>query len=403
MLTFWVYIMNKMAVSLLLLGVFSSGLVLANDEEPLTPTEELDKLKEQVNYLETVIDQRLNMMADSIEENQAAAPAKASGGVHIGGYGEMHYNNLDQDGEKLRELDFHRMVLFFSHDFNERARFFTEFEIEHIIAGGGNRGAVELEQAYVEIDLKPNMQLQTGAMLMPIGIINETHEPTTFYGVERPIIETTIIPTTWWSGGMKFEHLLDSGLRYHVMVSEGFKTQDPNSDPAAEPFNLKSGKQKTSFASAFDLAITATVSYTGIRGLELAAYSQYQPDLDQSAEVSYADSATLLGGHVIYRMGNFTTRALYARWDLAGDLAADAGKDVQDGGYIEVSWKANEHWGVFVRGSNWSQQADNNSQQTDIGINYYPFEDIVFKADYQIQNEDAGKTNGFNLGFGYQF
>lgn len=374
-----------------------------NVEENTDKSEDktLQEMQERINFLEQTLDERLNSIADVIDSKETETRAKNN--ISIGGYGEMHYNNLDADGEDTRELDFHRMVLFFGHEFNSRARFFTEFEIEHIIAGDGSRGAVELEQAYVEIDLKSNLHLQTGAMLMPIGIINETHEPTTFYGVERPIVETTVIPTTWWSGGVQLKHYLSNGIRYNVMVSEGLKTDDPSSDLTADPFDLKAGKQKTSFADAFDFAVTASITYVGIPGIELAAYTQYQPDLDQSAEESYADSASLLGGHVIYNYKNLTTRALYTRWDLAGDEAKAAGRDVQDGGYLEVSWKINDQWGIFVRESSWSLEADVQSRQTDLGFNFYPLDDVVFKFDIQQQNADAGNIDGFNIGFGYQF
>jgi len=367
-----------------------------------TQEQTLKEMQERINFLEQTLDERLNAIADVIDNKETETRAKNN--ISIGGYGEMHYNNLDVNGEEdTRELDFHRMVLFFGHEFNSRARFFTEFEVEHIIAGDGSRGAVELEQAYVEIDLKSNLHLQTGAILMPIGIINETHEPTTFYGVERPIVETTVIPTTWWSGGVQLKHYLSNGIRYNVMISEGLKTDDPNSDLSADPFDLKAGKQKTSFADAFDLAVTAGITYVGIPGIELAAYTQYQPDLDQSAEESYADSASLLGGHVIYNYKNLTTRALYTRWDLTGDEAKAAGRDVQDGGYLEVSWKINDQWGIFVRESSWSLEADVQSRQTDLGFNYYPLADVVFKFDIQQQNADAGNIDGFNVGFGYQF
>lgn len=347
------------------------------------------------------LEEQVEALTEWVQEAERSGPLGEQ--VKIGSYGELHYNSLDQDGEDIRELDLARMVLFFGYDFNERARFVSELEVEHVIASGGSRGAVELEQAYVELDLKPNLHLKTGLMLMPVGIINETHEPTTFYGVERPIVETTVIPTTWFSAGVGLNQHFDNGLSYDLMVTDGLKTEDPATSSSAEPFNLKQGKQKGSFADAFDLALTGRVKYTGTRGLELAAYAQYQPDIDQSAEESYADSATLLGGHVIYQNGPFSTRALYARWDLAGEEAEAAGKDVQDGGYLELGWQPNPLWGLFARQSAWSLHADESNTQTNFGVSYFPIKEVVFKADIQQQNEDAGNADGFNLGFGYNF
>lgn len=387
--------MKKLTIGLCAAMAAMAGPVLAESDP------EIQELKQRIEQLEKQLNQKLNAMADAVEKNQQSTGF--SNRVHFGGYGEMHYNHLDVDGEDERELDFHRMVLFFGYDFNEKARFVTEFEIEHIIASSGNRGAVEVEQAYIEFDLANNMHLQTGALLMPVGIINETHEPTTFYGVERPIVETTVIPTTWWSNGIKFIHKLENGISYDLMLSEGLKTEDPNADVNAEPFNIKAGKQKGSFADAFDLAVTGRIRYTGVKGLELALYGQYQPDLDQSAEESYAEDATLVGGHIIYQWQQITTKALYARWDLAGDAAEAAGKDVQDGGYIEMAWQPLEHWGFFARQSVWSLEDDIEAEQTDVGVNFYPYEGIVFKANYQLQNDDAGNADGFSLGMGYAF
>lgn len=374
----------------------------ADAQSPVTRAE----LEQKINELESLLDERLGLLADSIDSS-AQVPKNR---VHIGGYGEMHYNSLTANDEDKRQLDLHRMVLFFGYDFSDNVRFVSEFEVEHtLVSGGSEHGAVEIEQAYVELDVFNDAQFRTGVMLMPIGIVNETHEPPTFYGTERPIIETTIIPSTWYSAGISLSKTFDNGLSYDVLLTEGLKTEDPTTSDDADPFYLKGGKQKASYSDAFDLAVTGRLRYRGITGLELATYGQYQPDLDQSAEESYADSATLLGGHAIYQFGTLTATALFARWDVAGDAAKAAGKEVQQGGYVELSHRQNEKWGVFTRHSAWSEQEDDSATQTDFGVNYYPHPDVVFKADYQLQNDDAesrGDINsgdGFNLGMGYQF
>ncbi|MFW2372327.1 MAG: hypothetical protein ACN4GM_04345 [Gammaproteobacteria bacterium] len=372
-----------------ILGMTLAACLAANSVLAQTDEERIKSLEQQVSDL-------TEMMEDIAQSSNQSD-------VHLGGYGELHYSNLDANGVDQIELDFQRFVMFFGYDFNDHMRFVSEFEIEHVIASAGSRGAVEIEQAYLEFDLRSNMLLRTGIMLMPIGIINETHEPTTFYGVERPIIEQTIIPSTWWSGGLALNHYLDNGISYDLLITEGLKTEDPATSTTADPFDIKAGKQKTSFASAHDLAVTGRIKYTGTTGMELAAYAQYQPDLDQSAIDSYAESATLLGGHGIFRFYDFTATALYARWDLAGDDAELAGKDEQVGHYVELSYKPVEKIGVFVRHNQWSQQTGIEKEQSDIGINYWPDQDIVFKFDMQSQNEDAGNVDGFNLGMGYQF
>ncbi len=359
------------------------------------------QLEQRIQQLEDTLNSRMEMMADAIDaQQQASALSK----VHFGGYGELNYQNLSADGVDDKQIDFRRWILFVGYDFSDRVHFHSEFEVEHtVVPGSDGEGAVELEQAFLQFDLSDTQQLKTGIQLVPVGIVNETHEPTTYYGVERPVLETTIIPTTWYVGAIMYSQQFASGLSYDVMLSEGMKTDDPTTDADADPFDLKAGKQKASNADAYDLASTLRLRYTGVRGLELAAYAQYQPDLDQSAEDSYAESATLLGGHLVYQLNDVTIKGMYARWDLAGDAAKAAGKQVQDGGQLEVSWRPISAVGVFARHTAWSQVEDENQTQFNAGVNYYPVADVVFKFDYQLQNEAAGNTDGFYLGMGYQF
>lgn len=402
------YRLTPLATSIAFTVSLGAGLAVSVPvyaEEKDTPVTRAE-LEQKISELELLLDERLGLLADSIEANSQSTEKR----VHIGGYGELHYNNLTANDEDKRQLDLHRMVLFFGYDFSDSVRFISEFEVEHtLVSGGSEFGAVEIEQAYVELDVLNDAQFRTGVMLMPMGIVNETHEPPTFYGTERPIIETTIIPSTWYSAGISLSKTFNNGLSYDVLLTEGLKTEDPTTNDEADPFYLKAGKQKASYSDAFDLAVSARIRYRGITGLELAAYGQYQPDLDQSAEESYADSASLMGGHAIYQLGTLTATALFARWDVAGDAAKATGQDVQQGGYVELSHRQNEKWGVFTRHSAWSEQEDDSATQTDLGVNYYPHPDVVFKADYQIQNDDAesradaNSGDGFNLGMGYQF
>ena len=165
---------------------------------------EISTLKNQLNKNDSRITETEIIAEATISavEEISMAPA-ASNKTHIGGYGELHYNNLEKDdgsGDK-DEVDFHRFVLFTSHQFSDSIRFFSELEVEHSIAGDGQVGEVELEQAYIEWDMANNKTAKAGLFLMPVGILNETHEPDTFYGTERNAVEKNIIPATWWEAG----------------------------------------------------------------------------------------------------------------------------------------------------------------------------------------------------------
>jgi hypothetical protein len=134
-------------------------------------------------------------------------------------------------------------------------------------------------------------------------------------------------------------------------------------------------------------------------GLELAATVNRQDDMSQGTAAD-AISATLLEAHVRYNTGPLTLTALHAVWDIDIDTSAQS----QSGSIVEASYKLNPNWGVFTRQNNWTtDDGITDKAQTDIGFSYWPHENVVFKADYQMQNDDAGDMDGFNLGVGYQF
>ena len=315
----------------------------------------------------------------------------------IGGYGELHYNNLDDGaGNEKKEFDFHRFVLEFGHEFNEHIRFFSEVELEHALvadtADGETPGEVELEQAYIEIDLNSHSYIRTGVFLIPVGILNETHEPPTFYGVERNPVEKNIIPATWWEAGVMYSLNTDSGVSYDLALHSGLSNPDGN---------IRSGRQKVAEAEGESLASTARIKYTGIAGVELAATVQLQQDLSQGTG-GPAEGATLVEVHGIYSTGPFKFTALYASWDV--DFSVADSRESQDGSILEASYKINEKLGVFVRQNDWTNDDGvTDKSQANFGFNYWPHEDVVFKVDYQSQNNDAGNFDGFNLGVGYQF
>jgi hypothetical protein len=338
-----------------------------------------------------ILTQEVEQLRREMREGAGAGASR----VNIGGYGELHYNNIEGDAE----IDFHRFVLFFGHQFTDRIRFFSELEVEHALAGDGQPGEVELEQAFIDFDLSDNHTARGGLFLIPVGILNETHEPPTFYGVERNPVENQIIPTTWWEGGAMLYGRLGAGLSYDFALTSGLE-MDPTT------FSVRGGRQKVAEANAENLAYTGRLRWTGAPGVELATTVQYQQNVTQGA-VDEA-SAVLTEAHVIYARGPFALRALYARWDIDGAAAEAIGADEQTGWYIEPSFKITPQVGVFARYNEWDTRAGNDgvdtvNEQTNFGVNYWPIPQVVLKADFEKRETAAGDVDGFNLGIGYIF
>ncbi len=362
--------------------------------------QKLDKTEKKVEIAEKKVEataQEVEAAADAIETAQTSSSGPGwFDKTSVGGYGELHYNSKEGNDE----IDFHRFVLYFGHEFTESIRFFSELELEHALSGEGKNGEVELEQAWIEMDLTDNHRLRAGLDILPIGIINVTHEPNTFYGVERSEVEKRIIPATWWEAGIGFNGELAPGWNYDVVLHSGLSTTT----------NIRSGRQKVSNANADHPATTARLRYTGVPGLEVSGSFQYQSDITAGA-TTQSNSATLFEGHVDYKHSSgLGLRALYAQWDLDNELQAGRDDDQQYGYYIEPAYRFPIGFipgeaGVFFRWSELDYANNKEEERIGFGFNYWPTQQVAFKFDWtNIDDVDANTSSDtLNLGLGYQF
>jgi len=372
--------------------------------------QQIDELKLQLEKTQNQAvetDAKVEAVAEVMETGslQAAAPRKTT----IGGYGELHYNNLSaQDpAHDVDMIDFHRFVLFFGHQFNDKTRFYSEVELEHAFVadtGGDTPGEVELEQAFIEFDLRAGLHSRAGIFLLPVGIINETHEPPTFYGVERNDVENIIVPSTWWEAGAGINGRLGSDWDWVVAASSGLQMETTGSNA----FRVRSGRQKVARALASDGAITGRLRYMGISGLQAAVTVQYQFDPSQLANDGL-DDGTLVEAHIDYRRGGFGLRALIAHWDFSGDAVEAAGADKQTGWYVEPSYRINNKLGFYTRYEE-VDAARNSDQfsQWELGLNWWPAENVVVKFDYRDRSHDLDAERGrdftgIDIALGYSF
>ena len=360
--------------------------------------QKLEQTDQKVDIAEKKVEetaQEVEVAVEAIEVAQQSKSSSLSDKTSVGGYGELHYNSKDGNDE----IDFHRFVLYFGHEFTDGIRFFSEFELEHALSGEGQNGEVELEQAWIEMDINDSHRLRAGLDILPIGIINVTHEPNTFYGVERPEVEKRIIPATWWEAGVGLNGELAPGWNYDVVLHSGLSTTS----------NIRSGRQKVSQANADHPAATARLRYTGIPGLEVSGSFQYQSDITAGATTE-ANSATLFEGHVDWKHNSgFGLRALYTQWDLDNMLSI-AGDDKQYGYYVEPAYRFPVSFipgeiGFFARWSELDYGDTKEEERIGIGMNYWPTGQVSVKFDWtNIDDVDANTSaDTVNLGIGYQF
>ncbi len=365
--------------------------------------QEIKELKNQ----QKVTDEKTDAVTEVVESqasntsNDNDAPGWWKN-TQIGGYGELHYNGGDKD-----EIDFHRFVIEISHQFNDRIRLFTEWELEHAISGDDEEGEVELEQAYIEFDLTEEHQARAGVFLLPVGIMNEHHEPTTFFGVERNPVESNIIPTTWWEAGVGVSGELPANFQYDLAFHSGLETPIDGSNA----FKIRNGRQKASKASAKDGAVTAALNWNGIAGVKLGASAQYQNDITQRTQAEDV-SAVLLATNADIRKGPLGLRAVYAHWSLDGSTVDAVGRDQQAGWYVEPAYYIDTpagDVGIFGRYNQYDNEAGNSAdteyEQIDVGLNFWPHQNVVLKVDMAFVDAPAGGMDDeiLNLGVGFNY
>ncbi len=344
----------------------------------------------------------------------------------ISGYMEMHLNApLDRaDGDAT--LDFHRFVLLFSHSFSDRLRFVGELELEHaFVEGLEEAGEVELEQAYIDVLIKPAFNLRAGMVLVPVGIINERHEPPVFHGVERSFVDTVIIPTTWFDAGAGVHGRIGSSVAYRAYVMAPLDATEFSADEG-----LRGGIQKGSRANVRNAAVTGRVEYTRVPGLTVGVSGWRGdtgfnlPRLDPSVGVVELDAR--------FRRRGFEARGQFARVFIgdAGRLndaltlligvSPNLARQLQ-GYYLEASRLFPlPHWGhevaVFGRFEDFDTQfrmpeghepiPDFNRQAWTVGASYYLDPDVAVKFDYTHQQSESTirrSPRTINVGLGWWF
>ena len=341
----------------------------------------------------------------------------------LSGYMDFHFNKAD--GEDA-VLDFHRFVLILSHSFSPRIRFVGELELEHaFVEGLEESGELELEQAYVDFLLSRGLNVRAGMLLMPVGIINERHEPPVYNGVERPFVDTVIVPTTWFDVGAGIHGSIGRGWRYRAYVVAPLNSLEFTADEG-----IRGGRQKGSEANVRNIAYTGRVEYLGLRGLTLGASFWTG---ESSFETPRLDTAVTLGEFdARYRRNRLELRGQFAHVNIsdAARLNDSIGGTVgvppniakaMRGFFGEAAYRvwnsgAPRDLVTFVRYENFDTQFRMPDGLLPLkefdrdawvgGLTYYPDPDVAVKFDYIRLRNQSGlfpDRDLVNLGLGWWF
>lgn len=350
--------------------------------------------------------------------------------LSIGGYGEVHYNQQISGNTRYNgKMDVHRMVMFFGYQFNDKTSFVTEIEYEHV-------KELYVEQAFINYNVRPNTSLRAGLMLVPMGIVNEYHEPTTYNGVERPNVDKYIVPSTWREIGVGVSgRLPNMPLKYQVYVMNGFNGYDGGGKLRGSD-GFRKGRQKGAESTFTSPSLSAKVDYYGVKGLNigLAGYfgktqsSEFNGlDKDDDVAEEMADSTrvgiSMLGLDFRYKVKALQLKGQYIQSfvsdvkDYNDKTGKDLGKQMQ-GYYVEAGYDLlhgkEQSLVPFVRyesydthhkvASNMTANKAYDREDFFFGLSYHLAKGAVVKADYQFSKDGNDvKKNFVNFGVGVWF
>lgn len=339
--------------------------------------------------------------------------------LSIGGYGEITYNNKEGSSTPA-EIDVQRLVILFAYKFDDRTSFVTEIEFEHV-------KEVYVEQAFINYSVADGVNLRGGLMLIPMGIVNEYHEPTTFNGVERPSLDSKIVPTTWREMGIGVSgRINNASIRYQAYLMNGFLSYGEGHKLRGSD-GLRKGRQKGAESVGSDANFAGRIEYYGLPKLKLGV-SYYAGNTQTTApEVSDTQiGLSMLGLDYRYINGRLSSRGQFISaslkdteaYNLAGskDLGSAMGGYYIEGAYNLLPLDSRQKLDLFLRYENFNTHQKTagdliandafHRNETTFGLSYHLASGAVFKADYQSKGtavEGSDAIGQFNIGLGVFF
>jgi len=409
----------------------------------------LQSIEDKISVLAEEIDniKSASVVSDpTYEQVYGAAPAASKvylkdKGLSIGGYGELLVGQVRQDEDNV--VDAQRVVLYFGYKFTDRIIFNSEIEFEHGTTSSnqdGRSGSVSAEFALLDFLLWPELNLRGGLLLAPFGIVNEVHEPTTFFGVFRPSVERFIIPTTWRENGLGIFGDFDLGsagsINYRAYVMNSFDAR------GFRAVNNRDLRIKGNRALFNDVAFVSRVEYQPLPYVAIGG-SIFLGNTGQDQTIENAESQfdgdkfngffQMYEADIQFQYSGIEARALFvyttlddvARINALNDFEGDDSVGSEQWGYYVVgaynvltltdfSSQYAQYLAPFVRWEQYDTQAKvpsgffrnpaNDRSDLTIGLNYNPIPNVVVKAEYQYLDNEANESeNQFNFGLGYVF
>ncbi len=386
--------------------------------------------------------QAVEKVRQEIASNTSSARPISESSTTVSSYGEINYTRPTKSPSDAN-IDVARAVIGIQHRFDSKTKIISEFEWEHAITSSSDKGEAEVEQLWVEHELNASLRARAGLFLMPVGLINQNHEPTSYYGVQRPDVDTKIIPSTWREVGVGLSGDLDNGINWDIAVTTAPNLSKWDSSTTEGRYRgpLQSIHGEGQFAAARDFGLVGAINWRGVPGL-LIGGSVVASKIGQNQKDFLGNDSKflLLDVHGRYQVAGWDLSAEYIRGTISNTEALNASFSASStvnptlvphlfyGGYVQAAynlWHNNNYaLSPFVRYEVLNTAAGfgslsaaaggikgENEKIVTIGANFRIGEGVVLKADYRnyqvnklpdtINHFNLG--NSLNLGLGYSF
>ncbi len=425
-----------------LAGALLTGLLGA--QQPSDTDKRVTELERRLDALSRQLEQQQTGNAPPVAEGGTgsyglgAAASKvyaAPVGVSIGGYGEFLYQNFAgslQNGTyapQNNQIDTLRAVFYFGYHFNDWIVFNSEVEFEHSgYSDAHPEGEAIIEFAYLDFLIRKEFNVRAGQLLLPIGFVNEMHEPPAVLSAARPMVEREggLIPTTWHENGAGIHGELPGDVRYRLYLINGMNAANFSAG------GLSAARQDGNKANAERFAMTGRLDWQPLLGGSVG-FSFYRGnsvfESPYGAPVRATTIPTTLADvHTEYRSQGWQFRALYARTTLGQSEIESLGATTgaysvgtkQWGGYLEAGYDLLSRSGSrqalipFVRWERLNLQQQvvagvlpdpaNDLTVHTAGLSWRPIPQVAVKADFsQIRNGAHTGRNQWDLALGYEF
>ncbi len=396
--------------------------------------EELARIREQMAIPET---------QPELTSTHGMGPAaskvyQARQGVSLGGYGEFYFASPVEDTATtgaVNVADMYRFITYFGYKFNSKIVMNTEIEFEHATTSSnfaGSSGSVSVEFSYLDFLLSEKFNVRAGNLLLPVGFVNELHEPPFYRGNFRPDIERNIIPSTWRELGVGAHGQIAEGVRYTAYLVNGMNGAKFSNT------GVRGGRQKGNRAVWEDVAGVLNVQHdTSATSL---AGSFYTGGADQNQLDGLNVSNWIAEAHGELRHNGFSLRALVAKGHIEGaaELTESLFPDPEDPDEIETRVVPEDQLGWYVEaaydlgptllGSStqtsiepWVRYEDYNLQDSvpdvlgrsvdlsravqslTVGVDVQPHPNVALKFDYVHTKNDADKATSDEVRLGAGF